>query len=244
MERARTSLEDYRFDGWRKALVLGAPLLLLVVTLLHPVGEPLLRSSGVFGLLQDRNGPWLGVHVVLPFAAGLVAAALYTLVRPLPGRAAAVSRAALGVFVVAYAMFDAVVGLGTGVLVALAGRAPAAERELLAANIDAYFGARFGVPVGPVIAVGAVAWAVAAITAAIALRRAGAPRSSTVPLIAAGLVLAVDHAPPFGPVAMALLFWSMLALVRAASRPAKGARRPVVAAAGAAAALSQPAPGA
>jgi hypothetical protein len=179
----------------------------------------------------------MAVHVLLPFAAGGVAWALYRVIRPYRGRAAAVSRVALGVFVVGYTVFDAVVGLGTGLVAQIAGQAPAADQATLEAATDAFFGARFGVPVRPVIVVGAAAWAVAAISAAIALRRAGASRWAWGLLIESGVVFAVDHAPPFGPAGMALLTGALWALQRSGAPVTRDSReaaatavRPAVAA--------------
>jgi hypothetical protein len=216
----RRGAARWRLSGWRRPLVVGAPVALLAVALLHPGGNPF--APGSFAAqLRDRTGLWLGVHLVLPLATGLVAAALAVLLRGLSDRAAAVSRAALGVFVVAYAMFDAVVGLGTGVLLRLTAAAPPAERAALEAVTDAYFAARLGAPIGPLILLANVAWLVAAAAAAVALRRAGAPRVSVGLLVAAGVVFAVDHSPPFGPVGMALLVAAVATLLRAARRPAQ-----------------------
>jgi hypothetical protein len=68
---------------------------------------------------------------------------------------------------------------------------------------------------------------VAAGAAAVALRRAGAPRWPVGLLVAAGVVFAVDHAPPFGPAGMALLLAATATLLRAAARePARAALAP------------------
>jgi hypothetical protein len=195
-------------------LVFAAPLALFVVTLAHPFGAPLLEGREVAPFLRNRWPLWMIVHLALPFAAGAVAWALVHVVRPYRGRAAAVTRAALGVFVVAYTMFDSVVGLGTGLVARIAAQAPVADQPSLDAATDVFFGQRFGIPVGAVIILGAVAWAVAAISAALALRRAGASRWAWGLMIASGLVFAVDHSPPFGPAGMALLagaFWALRA---------------------------------
>ena len=203
------TLRRLRLGGWRRTLVVGAPALFILVTLLHPVVRPLGRE-GASAQQQDRLALWLAVHVALPAAAGLVAAALTVLLRGLPGRAAAVSRVAQGVFVAAYAMFATVVSLA-GVLTRFAARVSGAER-------DAVFAARLGLPIGPLLLLADAAWLVAAVAAAVALRRAGAPRWPVGLLVAAGVVFAVDHAPPFGPAGMALFLAAVVTLLRAAAR--------------------------
>jgi hypothetical protein len=63
--------------------------------------------------------------------------------------------------------------------------------------------------------IGTLSWAVAVIAAAVALSQAGAPRTATIPLGLAGLIGAVDHAAPFGPVAMLLFVMAAFMLSRA-----------------------------
>ncbi len=56
-------------------------------------------------------------------------------------------------------------------------------------------------------------WLVA-LTAAVALHRAGAPPSATSPLGLAGVIGAVDHALPFGTIAMVLFLTAVYVLSR------------------------------
>jgi hypothetical protein len=59
----------------------------------------------------------------------------------------------------------------------------------------------------PIYLIGTLSWAVAVIAAAVALSQARARRTATIPLGLAGVVGAIDHAAPFGPVAMLLFIY-------------------------------------
>jgi hypothetical protein len=63
--------------------------------------------------------------------------------------------------------------------------------------------------------IGTLSWAVAVIAAAVALSQAGAPRKATIPLGLAGIIGAIDHAAPFGPVAMLLFIIAAFLISRA-----------------------------
>jgi hypothetical protein len=63
--------------------------------------------------------------------------------------------------------------------------------------------------------IGTLSWAVAVIAAALALNQAGARRIAAIPLALAGVIGAVDHAAPFGPVAMLLFLLAAFVLCRA-----------------------------
>jgi hypothetical protein len=59
-----------------------------------------------------------------------------------------------------------------------------------------------------------LSWAVASAFAAVGLRRAGAALPPTITLALGGLVFAVDHVAPFGPVGMALFLVAAILLER------------------------------
>jgi hypothetical protein len=79
-----------------------------------------------------------------------------------------------------------------------------AEREAAARLAQWFWDARLDprLPVVWVIAIGTMAWLIAMIATALALRRAGAPRRIAVLLIVSGLALAIDHPSPTGTIAM------------------------------------------
>jgi lysylphosphatidylglycerol synthetase-like protein (DUF2156 family) len=87
----------------------AVPLVWAVVLLFH--GAP--DGADVYGSLRDEASRYLIVHLVSLVFLGLMGAALYLLLRGLPGRAAQISRLAIGPFVVFYVAGDAIAGVAT-----------------------------------------------------------------------------------------------------------------------------------
>ena len=124
-----------RFTRPLLALMIGVPLAWAVLLWFHPDVDP----NHVYADLREDVVAYQIVHVGTLVFIGLMGLALYLLVRDLPGRAARISRLAIGPFVLFYAAWESVIGLaatvvGLGALaVALwrAGRpgAPAARAE-------------------------------------------------------------------------------------------------------------------
>lgn len=187
----------------RRALVLMPPGLFLLVTLLHPLPD----RAHIVDSLAPRLTLWLTVHVAQLVLIPLLAFTLWMLLDGLAGRAASLARASLVVFAAFYSAFDAVVGLGTGLLVRHASRLDGAEREAAVRLAQWFWDARLDptLPILWTIVVGALSWLVALVAAAVALRRAGAPRRVVGLLVISGLALAVDHPFPTGTVAMLCL---------------------------------------
>src|SRR5829696_4867277 len=101
-------------------------------------------------------------------------AALYVLTRDLQGRAALISRLAVGPFVVLYGAYEAVIGLATGALVQHGNDVPADEQGAVSSAIQSLQdNVIIGDP-GIVGSIGAIAWIVAVVAAVVAFRRAGA----------------------------------------------------------------------
>jgi hypothetical protein len=144
---------------------------------------------------------WQIVHVGTLVFIGLMGIALYMLVQDLPGRAATISRLAIGPFVLFYAAWEAVIGLGTGALVQHANDVPPGQRPAVS---DAIQSLQDNVIVGDpgVFAIlGVLAWATAVGAAVMAYRRVRAPVMVSVLL---GLsVVVVSHPPPIGPIGLA-----------------------------------------
>src|SRR5262249_8286879 len=134
----------------------------------------------------------------------LAALAMTVLVRDRSGFAAAMCRAGMFVFAVTYTAFDTAAGIVTGVLVkaAHATGAPEAWRgPVLEVWPHPIIGGAPGtVPLWAVL--GAVAWLLGALGAAVAVRRAGCSWTPVVLLVvsAVGLVAFRTHAWPGGPV--------------------------------------------
>ena len=172
------------------------PLAWAVLLWFHPAVGP----DSVYEDLRDQVSTYLIVHVGTLIFIGLMGVALYMLVRDLPGRAATISRLAIGPFVLFYAAWETVIGLAIGVLVQHANDAPAGERPAVSDAIQAVGENIIVGDAGVLLVVGALAWITAVIAAAVAFRRAGAPILVTVLLGLSAVV--VSHPPPIGPIGL------------------------------------------
>jgi hypothetical protein len=214
-------VDSRRLTPPQLAFAIGVPLAWAVLLWFHPDVDP----NDVYGSLRDEASTYLIVHVGTLIFIGLIGAALYLLVRDLPGRAARVSRIAIGPFVLLYGAWEAVIGLAIGVMVQHANDSPARQRPAISDTIQSVGNDVIIGDPGIVGSVGAIAWVVAAISAAVAYRRAGAPALAWVLL---GLsLLVVSHPPPIGPVALVFFAAAVLLLSRADRVPrTEGARKP------------------
>ena len=79
-----------------------------------PTGE---GEAITYADLQDKLTAWFAVHIGMVLFIPLMAIAVYLLLRGVPGTAARVSRIALAVFVLFYGIWEALVGIGSGILV-------------------------------------------------------------------------------------------------------------------------------
>ena len=178
------------------AVLVGVPLAWAALLWFHPDVDP----DRVYEGLRDQVDTYLVVHVGTLVFIGLMGVALYLLVRDLPGRAATISRLAIGPFVLFYAAWETVIGLAIGVLVQHANDAPARERPAVADAIQAVGGNVIVGDAGILLAIGALAWITAVIAAAVALHGAGAPLLAVI-LVGLSAVV-VSHPPPIGPVGL------------------------------------------
>jgi hypothetical protein len=186
-------MNSITFTRRRLAFLLGVPLAWALLLVLHGPGP----VDGVYETLHDETTRWLIVHFGTLPLIGLLGVALYLLVRELPGTAARISRLAIGPFVLFYAAGEAIQGVATGVLVDHANGSPLSERQAVADAAQALYDSAAAEWIANL---GAVAWVVAVITAAVAYRRVGAP---TVALMLLGLsAITISHATPVGSIGL------------------------------------------
>lgn len=178
------------FTPQRLAFLLGVPLAWGVLLLFHGPGP----EDGVYESLSDEANRWQVVHVGSVLFIALLGLALYLLIRDLGGTAARISRLAIGPFVLFYAAGEAILGVATGVLVDYANETAGDGRQAVADAAQALYDSTVG---EWLIGIGSVAWIVAAIAAAVAYRRVGAP--VVVSILLALSAITVFHAPPVGP---------------------------------------------
>ena len=163
-------------------------------------------------------GRWIVLHIVLLPLFALLGVIVYWML-PARGRASRIGRGALLAYSVLYPAFDAAVGLGSGTLLQTWRDLPSAERATLEPAIMRFFFE----PTSPVFWVAGAAsasWSIGALAASVALWRPAGWRVG-LPLVVAGLAMAVDHVPPFGPLAglmVATAAWQFLAGSRSRSR--------------------------
>jgi len=176
-------------------VLFGAPLVLGLLELGHPAFMP---NDDIFAIVAPIAVWWTALHVAQIPLFALLGLAVFLLVRGLEGRAAHLSRAAIAVFVVVYPAFDAAVGVSSGVLLQNLSTLGAEQRAVLQPALHALF---WGPITGLLAIVGSASWLVALLAAAWAWREADAPRMAIALLAVSGLLLAVSHIRPFGPLA-------------------------------------------
>ena len=180
----------------RRLVLLGTPLAFALWEILHP------QPSGVADSVA-QGGWFMWFHMIQVPLIGLIALAIYLLTEGLEGRAVRVSRWATGVFAVFFSAYDAAAGIATGYALRSAqglsaeGQAAVYEAVKDMPELSLIFGLSI---------VGTLAWVVALIAAAKALRRAGASRGPFVLLILAGVFLMGGHPFPFGTLAFGCFF--------------------------------------
>jgi hypothetical protein len=199
-----TTTHPRPFSPPEVAFLVGVPLLWGILLLFHPVGDEF------YSAIADELTRWQTVHLGSMLFIPLMAGVMFLLLRGVAGTAAWVSRIALAVFAVVYLVFEALVGIGAGLLVDNLDGLPASERADL---VDDYMDSRI---IAVFETLGSVGWVVAAIAAAVALsRRADGRRSIAVVLfLVLSAVPITFHVTPFGPVGLAMFIAAVLLIVR------------------------------
>ena len=151
----------------RRVLLLGPPLLLAGLEILHPQPDETAQA------LMDVSTWFAGFHVIQLALTGLVALSVLLLADSFGRANAWVTRLGCGVFLVFFSAYDAVAGIGTGL-------AMRSARDLSAVQQEGVFDVVKDWPaVGPPFAlsiVGTLGWVAAVGALALAARRQGAPR--------------------------------------------------------------------
>jgi hypothetical protein len=157
------------------------------------------------------------VHIGMMLFIPLFAAVVYLLLRGLEGTAAQISRIALVPFVVFYSAWEALQGIGVGILVNELKGLPQADEALRADLVQDFAEHVLIGPFGVFGSIGGMGLIVAAVAAGVALyRHAGAPVSVPVLLGISGLLI-TSHPPPYGPTGLALFIVAVLIVVRSQS---------------------------
>jgi hypothetical protein len=203
-------------------LLLAAPLLWVVVAILHPGGvgdEP----PPYEGIADDAN-KWIFVHFSQLVLTPFVAWGVWMLLDGIQSVAATVARVFVVVWMVFFSAFDAIAGIAVGVLTRYANSLAGEEQEAVVGAIDFLFqDSRFagGNNYSVLAGFGQLSWIVLAIAAAVALWRAGFSR-----LIAGAALVSVAFAAHAGyPAAVGLVALFVAELFRFGTRRGEPARR-------------------
>lgn len=158
-------------------VALVAPLLWVVVAILHPGGvgdEP----PPYEGIADDAN-KWIFVHFSQLVLTPLLALGVWMLLDGIHSVAATVARAFLVVWMVFFSAFDAIAGIAVGVLTRYANNLAGEERQAVVGAIDFLFqdsrlagGDNYSV----LGILGQFSWVVLVLAALVALWRAGVSR--------------------------------------------------------------------
>jgi hypothetical protein len=201
----------HKHPRWLDAvLVVGAPLSLAILELFHPHANDLLKVD-----VQT----WLVVHYLQILLFPLVAVAMVVLVRGRRDIAAALCRVGAFIFGASYIAFDTAAGVVTGILVKAAhvsGSPDAWRAPLDVVWTHPIMGGSPSIPAPFLAVLGSVALSVAAVAAAVSLKRDGSSWGSVVllSLSSFGIAIFKTHAWPGGPltfgglaIASAWLWW-------------------------------------
>ena len=143
----------------RRIIVLGTPLAVGILNLFHPSSQA----------IRPNLAWWITLHILnLPLFALLGLAAILLLDGKL-GALATCSRALLAIFAVLYPAFDAMVGIGSGMMIRFATTLPASQQGPIVLATREFF--RFGTPAITIALVGSMAWLLGLLAAAVALAR-------------------------------------------------------------------------
>ena len=204
--------------------MLAAPLLWVVVAILHPggIGDEPAPYEGI----ADEANKWIFVHFAQLVLTPLLGLGVWMLLDGIRSLAATLARAFLVVWMVFFSAFDAIAGIAVGVLTRHANNLAGEERAAVVGAIDFLFqdsrlagGDNFSV----LGILGQLSWVILVFAAIVALWRAGVSR-----LIFGATLLSVLFAAHAGyPAAVGLVALFVAELLRfvwageARSRPAE-----------------------
>jgi hypothetical protein len=190
----------------RRLVVLGAPLALIVFSLAHGLDWLVMHGmhedyDAFIQYIVDIRGRWLAVHIVGLVLFPLLGLSVWWMLPP-SRMASRISRVGLTAYIVLYAAFDAIAGIGSAVVAEYRAGVPTEDHPVLDGVMWALLGeadATFYLA-----EVASYAWALGTGAAAAALWQERGWRMA-LPLALGGLAMWHSHFPPFGAIAGALL---------------------------------------
>jgi hypothetical protein len=195
-------------------VVLAAPLLWVVVAILHPggVGDEPPPYEGI----ADEANKWIFVHFSQLVLTPLLGLGVWMLLDGIQSVAATVARAFLVVWMVFFSAFDAIAGIAVGVLTRHANNLAGEEREAVVRAIDFLQDSRLagGDNYSVLGILGQFSWVALVLAAIVALWRAGVSRL----IVGATLLSLLFSAHAGYPAAVGLVALFVAELLRFLSR--------------------------
>lgn len=198
----------------QRLVVVGAPLSLIVFSLAHGLDWLLMHGmhedyDAFIQYIVDIRARWLAVHVIGLALFPLVGVAVWWMLPP-SRIASRISQAGLAVYIVLYAAFDAIAGIGSAVAAEYRISVPADDRPVVDGLMWALLGEADATAY--LAEAASYAWAVGTGAAAAALWQEMGWRVA-LPLALGGAAMFYSHFPPFGAIAGAMLSvaaWQLL----------------------------------
>lgn len=198
-------------SGAKTAIVVGAPLALIVFSLAHGLDWLVMHGMNdenydeFIQYIVDIRGRWLAVHLIGLLLFPLLGVAIWLMLPP--GRIISrVSQLGLAVYIVLYSAFDAVAGIGGAVLADYREGLPVAERPTVDGAIWSLMGEADATAY--LADAATYGWELGVLGAALALCQDRGWRHGgriAAPLVLGGAAFAESHFPPYGAVAGVLL---------------------------------------
>ena len=213
-------MDSQRFSRDQLAFLIGVPLAWAVLLLFHPTGD---GESITYADVRDDVTPWLVVHLGTLIFIPLLAVAVWVLVHGMEGTAAKVSRIGAVIFAIFYGAFEALVGIGTGILVHDVNALTAGERVAAAGLVTDFNDNIIIRGFGILPSIGTLGLVAAMIAAGVAIRRqTSAPLSVPILLGLSGFLITA-HPPPYGPIGLALFIAAVVLFARSEATSAAAA---------------------
>jgi len=186
----------------RRVVMIGAPLLLGVCYCCTRAASADRLTNGSSNWSRSGNAGASSNVIQMPLFAALGLSVLWML--PRRGTASQVSQIALAAYIVLYPAFDALVGIGSGLLLSQRATLNApADQAVLDRAIQALFFDPAGIALWMAILASAC-WSVGAVAGAMSLWRSAGWRVAA-PLLVSGVALGIGHVSPQGPLASVML---------------------------------------
>jgi hypothetical protein len=192
----------------RRLIIIGTPLLTGILLLFHPLPESAElgmtetpKGLALYKLFAPIAGGFMTVHLIFPLALALLGLSVFILLNGVHGIAANISRVSAFIFVLAYTLYETIVGTVTGLLIRGAAALTPSEQAVIGNAIYRNYTNPILGDLPSIVSVTAwLSWSAVVILAAFALRRSGKPLGACI-LLGLSFIF-ISHASMLGPLGM------------------------------------------